>query len=130
MNLDIYDKQKIIINSINYFKLNTRLGQLKQKLNLELIFFMNLKTLRLNYTMNLENIKKQNRIIIMKPTSLKIANKIQIDNESSSSSSKQIKIECLNCMKNKLKNSSDTLLSSSETNNKAFRSRRLLKSKK
>lgn len=89
---------------------------------------MNLKTLRLNYTMNLENIKKQNRIIIMKPTSLKIANKIQIDNESSSS--KQIKIECLNCMKNKLKNSSDTLLSSSETNNKAFRSRRLLKSKK
>ncbi len=91
---------------------------------------MNLKTLRLNYTMNLENIKKQNRIIIMKPTSLKIANKIQIDNESSSSSSKQIKIECLNCMKNKLKNSSDTLLSSSETNNKAFRSRRLLKSKK
>lgn len=130
MNLDIYDKQKIIINSINYFKLNTRLGQLKQKLNLELIFFMNLKTLRLNYTMNLENIKKQNRILIIKPTSLKIANKIQIDNESSSSSSKQIKIECLNCMKNKLKNSSDTLLSSSETNNKAFRSRRLLKSKK
>lgn len=90
---------------------------------------MNLKTLRLNYTMNLENIKKQNRILIIKPTSLKIANKIQIDNESSSSS-KQIKIECLNCMKNKLKNSSDTLLSSSETNNKAFRSRRLLKSKK
>lgn len=47
------------INYINYIKLNSRLGQLKSKLNLELLFFMNLKSLRLNYTNKLETLKEK-----------------------------------------------------------------------
>jgi hypothetical protein len=47
------------IDCINYCKFHTKYGQLKYKLHLELIFFTNLKCLRLNYTNKLNEINKK-----------------------------------------------------------------------
>ena len=52
--LDNYNKQ--LIDYIDCYKHNTRDGQLKYKLNLELIFFTELKSLRLNYNNKIDEL--------------------------------------------------------------------------
>ena len=52
--LDNYNKQ--LVDYIDCYKHSTRDGQLKYKLNLELIFFTELKSLRLNYNNKLDEL--------------------------------------------------------------------------
>lgn len=58
-SLDLDDYNRKQIDYINKFKLCSRSGNLKFKLNIELIFFTNLKSLRLRYIQKLDELNKQ-----------------------------------------------------------------------
>ncbi len=140
------------INYVNFFKLNFRLGQLKHKLNLELLFFMNLKSLRLNYTRDLATIKvKEFQNLNAISHSLENSEQLRIDNDDLFKrsheqaltvnklnsdlgyiNSQRNKVECLNCIRKKQSISTETLLSADENSGKNLRPvlRRPLKSKK
>lgn len=101
LEIDFNLEDNKTINYINYFKLNSRLGQLRTTLNFELLFFMNLKSLRLNYTNKLEEVKKQFS------TQFEKTDVLHFNNETT-------KLECLNCKQINLRYSTDTLLSESD----------------